>query len=84
MPKEQILAQYQPHEVGGWLKHNEQLRVTLNQYRDQTYMALRVWYLNGDNEWAPGKNGISVPVPFAHVLGDAMDKALRALATHTG
>jgi hypothetical protein len=56
----------------------QQVRAITNEYRRRKYFSFRAWYLppEGGEDYAPGKNGINLPVDEYHEfrkLVDAMD-----------
>jgi hypothetical protein len=49
------------------LPSGEQLRITLQRYRGQYYLNIRVWWENhhtGTVEWCPSGKGFVLPVDF--------------------
>mgnify|MGYP006143746255 FL=1 len=38
-----------------------QYRFTISTFRDKTYMGIREWYMNFEGEYAPSKNGVTLP-----------------------
>jgi hypothetical protein len=41
-------------------RHGEELRLSVSEYNGHNYADLRLYYLNVDEKWCPGK-GITVP-----------------------
>ena len=52
----------------------EQLRLTLSDFRDVTYLHLRKYFLDYEGEWMPSKEGASMPVTLnnTYALLDGM------------
>ena len=61
------------------LPNGDQLRATVQEFKGKTYVAVRVWYAAG-NAFAPGKNGINLPVDQAEKLFECVDALKAALA----
>jgi hypothetical protein len=41
---------------------NFQVRVSVDEFRGSEYLSIRKYYMDFDGEWAPTKDGISVPL----------------------
>jgi len=39
---------------------NEELRIGVSEYNSKKFVNLRTWYHVGNNEWRPGKQGLSL------------------------
>ncbi len=56
-----------PPIIAEWPKNSrETIRVMLDQYSGRDIIAIRVWYLSGD-ELKPGKSGINVDVRTSRI-----------------
>ena len=42
----------------------EQVRLTINEFRDTEYLHLRKYYLDFDGDFKPTKDGVAVPIDF--------------------
>lgn len=42
----------------------EQVRLTINYFREVEYISLRKYYLDFDEEWKPSNQGITMPIDF--------------------
>ena len=42
----------------------EQVRLTINEFRDIEYLHLRKYYLDFDGDFKPTKDGVAVPIDF--------------------
>jgi hypothetical protein len=40
----------------------KQVRLTINEFREQEYLHLREYYLDFDEEWKPTDKGIAIPL----------------------
>jgi hypothetical protein len=40
----------------------KQVRLYINEFRDQEYLHIREYYLDFDEEWKPTPKGISIPL----------------------
>jgi len=40
----------------------KQIRLYINEFRDQEYLHIREYYLDFDEEWKPTPKGISIPL----------------------
>lgn len=40
----------------------KQVRLTVNEFREEEYLHLREYYLDFDEEWKPSNKGISIPL----------------------
>jgi hypothetical protein len=49
------------------LVKDNQVRLTLNNFRDVEYLHLRKYYLDFDEEWKPTKEGIAIPIDLTNV-----------------
>jgi hypothetical protein len=38
-----------------------QYRFTISSFRDKTYIGIREWYMNFEGDYAPSKNGVTLP-----------------------
>jgi len=56
----------------------EKVRVTLQEWRCQTYFDLRIFYQDDKGAWLPTKKGITVNVELLGELRSAIDKAIAA------
>lgn len=41
-----------------------QLRLTVNVFRGVEYLSIRKYYMTFDEEWAPTREGVSMPLDF--------------------
>lgn len=61
------------------LPRGEQLVIALSQYKNNTYVALRVWYPGDDGRLKPSAKGANVKVEhlpaIAHGIARALDAA---------
>jgi hypothetical protein len=39
-----------------------QVRLTINEFREEEYLHLREYYLDFEEEWKPSNKGISIPL----------------------
>ena len=39
-----------------------QVRLTVNEFREEEYLHIREYFLDFDEEWKPGSKGISMPL----------------------
>jgi|TARA_B100001079_G_scaffold148614_1_gene127388 hypothetical protein len=44
----------------------EQVRLTINTFRDIEYIHLRKYYLDFEEEWKPSKEGIAMPLDLTN------------------
>ena len=42
----------------------EQIRLTINEFRDIEYLHLRKYYLDFDGDFKPTKDGVAMPIDF--------------------
>ena len=42
----------------------EQVRLTINEFRDGEYLHLRKYYLDFDGDFKPTKDGVAMPIDF--------------------
>ena len=42
----------------------EQVRLTINEFRDTEYLHLRKYYLDFDGDFKPTKDGVAMPIDF--------------------
>ena len=62
--------------VAEWPKGpNEVVRVSLQTFRGQTILNIRVWYRSSHNTFQPGRNGISLAVTHVAKIRKALKKA---------
>lgn len=56
----------------------EQIRLTVNEFRDSQYLHIRKYYLDFDEEWHPTPKGIAIPINIANIanLFNALVKLL--------
>lgn len=45
----------------------EQIRVTVNEFRDIQYLHIRKYYMDFDEEWLPTPQGIAIPVTLTNI-----------------
>ena len=38
-----------------------QVKLVINQFKDNVYLAIREYYRDFDGEWAPSNKGVSIP-----------------------
>lgn len=50
----------------------EEVRFALSEYRGQTYIQIRVWYLDKDGEMKPSYKGIAFRLEEFHALKDGI------------
>ena len=60
---------YEAPEVYTKLVHEnaegtEQIRLTINEFRDIEYLHLRKYYLDFDGDFKPTKDGVAMPIDF--------------------
>ena len=53
----------------------EEIRVQLQEFQGHDLVAARVFYHHGDEDWKPGKNGLTVKVGLLPDLVAALTKA---------
>lgn len=41
-----------------------QVRLTVNEFREEEYLHLREYYLDFEEDWKPSNKGISIPLDF--------------------
>lgn len=44
----------------------DQIRLTINVFRDEEYLHLRRYFLSFEGEWLPSKDGISLPLTISN------------------
>ena len=49
------------------LEKGVQFRLVVNEFREQTYIQFRKYFLSYEGEWLPSKEGVSAPVSFDNV-----------------
>ena len=62
---------YQAPEVYERIIHydetkNEQIRLSVKEFRGIEYLSLRKYYQDYDEEWRPTKDGINMPLDFCN------------------
>lgn len=58
----------------------EALRVSLDVFRGQMLLNLRVWFVDDDGEMRPGKQGVALRAELLPELQAALDKLARGEA----
>lgn len=59
-----------------WEKNKrEKVRVSLSEYKGKKLLDIRVWYLDENNQYSPGKKGISLGLEQLPFLEEAIAKA---------
>ena len=53
----------------------EEIRVELSEYKGQTYLNIRAWIENDNNEFVPTKKGLTINVELFPELLEALKKA---------
>jgi len=43
-----------------------QVRLTVNEFREEEYLHFREYYLDFEEEWKPSKEGISMAIDFSN------------------
>jgi len=67
--------------VGTILKNrSEQVRVAFSDYYGEPRVDLRIYFLDGNDQWQPTKKGLSLPLPAFRQLQPRLDKLSRRLA----
>jgi hypothetical protein len=46
-----------------------QIRLTINEFRDIEYLHFRKYFLDFDGNWLPSKDGVSMPLSIANTQG---------------
>mgnify|MGYP006419983297 CR=1 FL=1 len=46
-----------------------QIRLTINEFRDIEYLHFRKYFLEFDGNWLPSKDGVSMPLSIANTQG---------------
>lgn len=59
------------------VRRGEQLRIALSEFKGNTFIAVRTWYLDSNDELKPGK-GVNVKVEHLPAIADAIGQALEA------
>lgn len=66
-----------PHLIAEWPRNKrEMIRVQLDAYQDHPTIDVRTWWKNANDEWRPGKSGITVSAKHLPRLADALANAL--------
>lgn len=51
-----------PIEIAEFERNSKEVyKITLNEFNGKVLMDIRVWYRNAENQYAPGKKGVSLP-----------------------
>lgn len=45
----------------------EQVRLTVNEFRDSQYLHVRKYYLDFDEQWHPTKQGVAIPITITNI-----------------
>jgi hypothetical protein len=60
-------------------RRGEELRIAFSQFKNQTYLAIRIWYADDAGEMRPSAKGVNVRVEhlpaIAETIGQALDAA---------
>jgi hypothetical protein len=54
----------------------EELRVSLDEFKGNEYLAVRVWERGRDGSWWPTKKGVSIRLSEARDVADALSEAV--------
>lgn len=57
----------------------EEVRVSLSEFKGKQYIDLRIYYENEDGEWKPTKKGVALNVEHFHKLMEALKEAEQTL-----
>ena len=57
----------------------EQIRVSIEEYRNSVFVDLRVYWQDKDGEWKPSKRGIALPAQAIDGVIAALRKGKKAL-----
>ena len=52
---------------------DEQVRLTINEFKGVEYIHLRKYYLDFDGEFKPTKHGVAMPLTFENSLAEAKE-----------
>ncbi len=60
----------------GTLSNGERLMAGTSEFKGKTYVSIRAYYESpkGSGEFAPGRNGINLPLADAGLLAEAFSK----------
>ena len=45
---------------------DRQVRLTINEFREKEYLHLREYYLDFDEEWRAGREGVAMPLDLSN------------------
>jgi len=58
------------------LSRGERLVIALSQYKNNTYVALRIWFPDDDGKLKPSAKGANVKVDHLPAIADGIARAL--------
>ena len=65
-----------PKEIANIERNRSEIyRVSLNEFKGKLLCDIRIWYLDADDNYQPGKKGVSVPVEKLDELIAALQSA---------
>ena len=71
--EKELVHQFKNHE-------DDEVRISIGNYKDKTYVDLRLFFKDKQGEFAPTKKGLTVPAELISELAKGIEKAAEALA----
>lgn len=60
---------------------NEEVRVSIGEYKDKTYVDCRIFFETKTGDWSPTKKGITIASDLVPELIKGLEKASEAVST---